>query len=136
MSNQGASLTAGLLVCGHLWYNGEPESYTMSEGEPANNIPVPQFEQYFPSEADMDRAQRRFYRTWLKHWQAGKPLGVQGNISYLFCYVYTVLALPPEKAAQRLNEIIDGYKTEEKVVEYCERWLSDCYVLMGDCHKA
>ena len=108
----------------------------MSEGEPANNIPVPQFKKYFPSEADMDRVQRRFYRTWLKHWQAGRPLGVQGNISYLFCYVYTVLALPPKKAAQRLKEIIDGYKTEDKAVEYCERWLSDCYVLMGDCYKA
>ena len=84
----------------------------------------------------MDRSQRRFYRTWLKHWQAGKPLDVQGNISYLFCYVYTVLALRPKKAAKKLREIIEGYMTEEKFVEYCQRWLSDCYVLMGSYRKA
>jgi hypothetical protein len=84
----------------------------------------------------MDMQQRRFYRYWLDSWSHEQALDVQGNISYLFCYVYTVLACPPEKAASELDRLARSYPQEAKFIEYCRVWLSDCYVLMGEYRKA
>lgn len=97
---------------------------------------VPPFQQYFPSKESMRREQRQFYESWLRHWLKEKPLDVQGNISYLFCYVYEILSLPPRDAACRLLPLISAYPTEELFVEYCKRWLSDCYVFLADYRKA
>ncbi|MCK4392071.1 hypothetical protein KAX17_04130 [Candidatus Bipolaricaulota bacterium] len=99
-------------------------------------IKVPPFQHYMASEDNMDREQRCFYATWEKQWNKEKPLSVQGNISYLFCYVYKVLALPPAKAVSQLTRLIEAYPTEEKFLEYCKAWLSDCYVLLGDYRRA
>lgn len=99
-------------------------------------IRVPPFEQYFPSEENMEPEQRRFYDRWIQHWRKGRVLDVQGNISYLFCYVYEVLALPPEKTVEHLLRLIEAYPTEERFLKYCKRWLSDCFVLLGDYRKA
>ena len=84
----------------------------------------------------MDRDQRRFFNTWLKNWNCGKPLDVNGNISYLFCYTYKVLGLSPSETALHLVRLKEAYAQEEKFAEYCHLWLSDCYVLLGDYNKA
>jgi len=84
----------------------------------------------------MGLQQRQFYRRWVDSWSQGQPLDVQGNISYLFCYVYTVLAHPPEKAVLELNSLIRSYPQEAKFVENCRRWLSDCHVLMREYRQA
>ena len=99
-------------------------------------VKVPPFEQMMASEEHMDRAQRRFFATWGKSWSRGKPLSVDGNISYLFCFVYKVLALPPAQAVQHLVRLTQAYPNETKFLWYCHRWLSDCYVLLGDYRKA
>jgi hypothetical protein len=101
-----------------------------------SKIRVPPFQQYFPSEENMEGEQRRFYDRWIQQWKKGRPLDVQGNISYLFCFVYEVLALPPGKAVEHLLRLIEAYSTEERFLEYCKRWLSDCYVLLADYRKA
>ena len=99
-------------------------------------IRVPPFEQYFPSKENMEPEQLRFYNRWTQQWRKGKALDVEGNISYLFCFVYQVLALPPGKATQHLLRLIEEYSTEERFQEYCKRWLSDCFVLLADYRKA
>ena len=93
-----------------------------------SKIRVPPFQQYFPSEENMETEQRRFYDIWIQQWKKERPLDVQGNISYLFCFVYEVLALPRGKAVEHLLRLIEAYSTEERFLEYCKRWLSDCYV--------
>ena len=101
-----------------------------------SKIRVPPFQQYFPSEVNMETEQRRFYDIWIQQWKKERPLDVQGNISYLFCFVYEVLALPRGKAVEHLLRLIEAYSTEERFLEYCKRWLSDCYVLLADYRKA
>jgi hypothetical protein len=98
--------------------------------------PVPPFKQYLASEQNMDTQQRRFYSCWLDSWRRGKALDVQGNISYLFCYVYSVLAWPPQKAVPELERLAQSYPQDEKFTEYCRAWLSDCCVLTGDYRRA
>ena len=99
-------------------------------------MPVPPFRQYYASEEDMDSEQQRFFTRWLEQWTKDRPLDVEGNISYLFVFVYKVLALPPADAVSNLLRLIDAYPGEENFLEYCKRWLSDCYVLLKDYRKA
>lgn len=102
----------------------------------SRQITVPPFEQMMASEEHMNRPQRRFFATWVKSWNKGKPLPVDGYISYLFCFVYKVLSLPPAKAAPHLMRLTQAYPNETKFLEYCNAWLSDCYVLLGEYRKA
>lgn len=99
-------------------------------------IDVPYFKQYFASENDMNCEQRQFYAQWLDNWKSGNPISVRGNISYLFCYVYKVLALPAEKAVAELTHLVDAYPEDTQFQDLCFVWISDCYVLMRNYHKA
>jgi hypothetical protein len=65
--------------------------------QPLTPDAVPPFQRYFASERDMDGQQNEFFRRWRDFWNRGEALDVQGNISYLFCYVYSVLSRPPDK---------------------------------------
>lgn len=99
-------------------------------------INVPPFEKMMASEECMDKTQRIFFDKWLKGWDNGEPIPVDGNISYLFCYTYKALALPPKKTAEQLIRLKQAYPEEAKFLEYCDAWLSDCYVFQGDYSKA
>jgi hypothetical protein len=101
------------------------------------NRKVPEFEQYYPTMDDMDESQRQFYECWLVEWRKGKALDVEGNITYLFCYLYTVLdPQDPKKTLHELNRIVDSYSFEEKFCSYCKGWIIDCYLLLQDYRKA
>lgn len=97
---------------------------------------VPQFQQYFPSEAEMNESQRAFYGRWVSAWNNGEAVPVDGNISYLFCYTYSVLGKPPKAAACELKRLIKAYVMEAKFAEYCRIWLSDCYAILGEYRQA
>jgi len=120
---------------------------------------VPVFKQYYASVSDMNSQQRQFYDYWLKAWQEGKPINVEGQVSYLFCYVYSVLgrivdvspeithlnegitvSLPSrpkilsksaEEALPELIRIREAYSNEENFVACCCSWISDCFVILG-----
>jgi len=93
---------------------------------------VPEFKQYFATISSMDFKQRSFYEYWLSQWKNGKIVPVNGQISYLFCYLYSVLELPTNELIDILNRMISAYPEEKHIVLYCKWWLSDCHVLLGD----
>lgn len=126
---------------------------------------VPAFKQYYASVSDMNPQQRQFYESWLKAWQKGQPIDVEGQVSYLFCYVYSILEKsaknePPEivhssdgtivshywqakiserSAEEALPELIrirDAYSNEKTFVSGCSRWISDCLVILRRYRKA
>jgi hypothetical protein len=96
----------------------------------------PLFKQYFASVNNMNVKQRKFYEDWLKAWQSGKQIDVAGQISYLFCYVYSVLEQGAQKALPEFIKLRDAYSGEEDFVPYCSQWISDCYVLLGKYQEA
>lgn len=55
---------------------------------------VPIFKQYFAMEQSMDTSQKQFYNYWKSNWENGKKIPIDGQISYVFCYVYDILSLP------------------------------------------
>lgn len=98
---------------------------------------VPVFNTYFPSVEAMTDEQRAFYSRWLRAWEDGTPIYVEGQVSYLFCYVYTVLRRHPSEVISELARLSASYPSEpEPFSFYCHRLTSDCYVLLGDYSNA
>ena len=101
---------------------------------------VPPFKMYFPTVGSMSNKQRAFYQHWLDRWQAGNPIDVNGNISYLFVYCYEVLSWHEKKAYDKiiaeLRRLRSAYAHEEKFAQHLLWWLSDTYVLKRDFESA
>jgi len=121
------------------------------EEERARRSKVPRFQEYYPTTEAMNAQQRRFYDNWRQAWEAGTALPVDGNISYLFCYVYRLFRRGSRDRGGRakvhksaipyliaeLTKLIEAYcDTEPKFASYCRDWLSDCYAVTGDYRKA
>lgn len=97
---------------------------------------VPPFRVFYASMSDMNREQRDFFDTWSEAWKRGKALDVEGQVSYLFCFAYPLLKMPPQKASGELLRLADAYSHEPLVVRLCKEWASDCFVLMKNYLRA
>lgn len=114
-----------------------PSRARLPEDVRAERSNVPRFKCYFATTGDMNANQREFYDRWCASWEAGTSLPVDGNISYLFCYTYSVLALGPSEAIIELNRLIQAYRdSEPRFAAYCQSWVSDCYILEGNLEKS
>ncbi|KXA99626.1 hypothetical protein AKJ40_02715 [candidate division MSBL1 archaeon SCGC-AAA259M10] len=101
---------------------------------------VPEFETHFPSISDMSKEQESFYKHWLRRWKENDPIDVEGNISYLFVYVYDVLSWIRENRFEdvisELEKIRKVYKHEEKIYRSLGGWIADTYIIKGEYKKA
>ena len=91
---------------------------------------VPKFNKYFPSEDDMDQHQLSFYKLVESNLNKGNYIDVDGNISYVFVFLYELLSRWNEDGLDNLSEFLiylsEIYKHEEKLSEYCLIWAGDC----------
>lgn len=103
--------------------------------------PIPAWNEYFPSLANATPEQRGFYRYWESHLKRGTPVDVEGNLSYIFVYLYSVVSdfvstrnlASLERRFQQINEC---YSTYEKVVNYLVYWLEDALICVGNYDRA
>ncbi|MBM7558197.1 YqaE/Pmp3 family membrane protein [Halanaerobacter jeridensis] len=100
------------------------------------------FNQYFPSIETMSRKQRKSYEFICAHLEEGKHIDVEGNISYLFIYMYEKLNLIL-KNTNKANEVINDYKNLyenykhiDKVASYLLNWIGDLYCFCGEFKNA
>lgn len=91
---------------------------------------VPKFEGYFPSIEDMDSDQRDFYRKVEISLSAGDYIDVEGNIGYVFVYLYNLVGKWDNEGFEQLSEFLtrlsELYKHESKLSDYCLFWAHDC----------
>ena len=91
---------------------------------------VPKFNKYFPSEDDMDHHQLSFYKLVESNLNKGNYIDVDGNISYIFVFVYELLSRWNEDGFEHLSEFLiylsEIYKHEEIISDYCLIWAYDC----------
>jgi hypothetical protein len=91
---------------------------------------VPEFCVYSPSTEDMDRHQFAFYKQLEHRLNNGEYLDIQGNMSYVFIYLYKLISLWDDiglnDVRQQLIHISELYKSEEKLTLYCLFWANDC----------
>lgn len=113
------------------------ENFQGKEQTKIMDTPVPEFKRYFATVDSMNKEQREFYKSWLNAWRKGTPISVDGQISYLFCYMYQVLNWKPQPAITELRRIKEVYSYEKDTVKYyCDRWASDFYVVLKDYQSA
>jgi len=91
---------------------------------------VPEFNGYFPSESDMDSTQHSFYMVLEPKLKKGEYLDIEGNIGYVFVFLYKLLAKWKDKGFENLYEYLiflsELYIKEEKLSSYCLFWAHDC----------
>ena len=91
---------------------------------------VPEFDGYFPSENDMNREQLSFYKTAEESLRKGHFIDVQGNVGYVFVYLYKLLGDWNRKSFESLYEYLlylaELYFAEKKLSDYCKFWAYDC----------
>ena len=94
------------------------------------SIQVPKFKVYYPSQNDMDCHQLSFYEVVESNLKKGKFVDVEGNISYVFVFIYKLLSRWNEDGFDSLFEILiylsEMYKHEGKLSDYCLYWACDC----------
>ncbi len=78
----------------------------------------------------MDRAQRRFYADMESRLRRGEYPDVEGNISYVFVFIYKLIASVNEHGFESLHDYLirlaEGYLKEPKLSDYCRWWAYDC----------
>ena len=94
---------------------------------------VPPFNIYYPAFDGMDRSQKRFYKHFRTSVMRGNFVDVDGQISYIFCYAYELIAQTDlKKSFSSLTGLADLYANETKVKDYLNGWAADCAILLED----
>ncbi|NOX14727.1 MAG: hypothetical protein GXP61_01625 [Epsilonproteobacteria bacterium] len=93
-------------------------------------IEVPDFRGFYPTEEDMDKNQRKFYLLFEKALEKEKYYDLNGNMSYLFVYLYKLIANWKKRGFKELSEYLiylsEIYKSEVQASEACLYWAYDC----------
>ena len=100
------------------------------------HIEVPPFRMYYPSRESMTAEQGRFFDWWVTEWKVGRAVPVNGNLSYLYCYLYSVLSKDASEIVEELTRFRVAFRAEPNMSEACSSWISDAYVVLGDYGKA
>jgi hypothetical protein len=102
---------------------------TSFEGE------VPTAPRYCDSVAQMDAKQLRFYRHLERKLKRGEHVDVQGEIGYIFPFIYGYILRWNESGFESLHEflthIAELYVSENKISDYCRSWAVDCLLGLG-----
>lgn len=100
---------------------------------------VPPLVHQFPSFEIMNEINRTYFNCWLSHWQNEKPLEINGYVSYLFVYIYSIIENSiPRARPLRSNKNYDYfrellllqhvYQNEKFLCNYLLTWIFDAYI--------
>src|SRR5512133_3212225 len=91
---------------------------------------VPIYNEYFPSEESMDSKQRAYYHIVKMKLQKGEYVEVEGNIAYVFVYIYELLSMWEKTGFENLRDYLiylsEIYSASPKLSDYCLIWAYDC----------
>lgn len=102
---------------------------------------VPEWDGYYPSLDSATPEQKEFYAKWLFELNRGNYLDIEGNLSYIFVFLYDIINnfIKNKDIASLINsfEIISvGYNKYEKLGRYLTGWKSDAFLYLDDKDKA
>jgi len=97
---------------------------------------VPPFNQYYAPVDEASPAVKAFFEWFVTEVEAGRAPDVEGNVSYLFAYLYRVVDRFTEdgdysELAPRFNFLREHYG-DTKVVSYLSAWQSDAALVAGE----
>ena len=97
---------------------------------------VPKFEGFYSTEGNMDNKQHAFYMHVEKNLKKGIYVDIDGQISYVFAYLYKLLDEWHQKNFQNIYDhliyISEIYVAEKKLSNYCLHWAADCLLALKE----
>lgn len=100
------------------------------EAKSARARGIPLYQSWFPSTEEMNNDQKSFYKKWVREWKKGNCIDVEGQTSYLYCYLEQCLKPPWQSAAEELLRVCDAYGPGSPSLAHMGRmWASDCFVV-------
>lgn len=91
---------------------------------------IPPLRGYFNTVATMDDYQLDFYHLVADGLAHGRHVHIDGQVGYVFAYLYGVLALWQKRSFESLHDYLtqvsELYSEEPKVHGYCLAWAADC----------
>jgi len=110
-----------------------PENLTDA---PIKKVTIVPFKEYYPTFERMDPSQKMFFRYWKQEWENGNAVDVEGNISYLFVYLYEITRWHEDKKydlmIEEFSKMFEAYKKYYQVANLIFDWMFDTCVLKGD----
>ena len=102
---------------------------------------VPEWDGYYPSLESATSEQKEFYEKWLFELNNGNYLDIEGNLSYIFVFLYDVIEnflqdKDIENLVNSFEMISVGYNQYEKLGRYLTGWKSDAFLYLDDKEKA
>lgn len=106
-----------------------------------NEFKVPEWNTYYPSWEAANSEQKAFYEKLVSELNKGNFLDIEGNLSYLFVFLYSAIEHYIESKDLDLilyhfQLIEEGYGEYEKISNYLVTWRSDAYLYAGDRQNA
>jgi hypothetical protein len=106
---------------------------------------VPEWKEYWPNLASATKEQRLFYNFWEKEFEKGSLVDVNGNITYIYVYLYK--AIPPRvenllktkdigSFLEYFEQIKKYFKKYEKIIWDLDSLIIDAYIFVGNFDKA
>ncbi len=109
----------------------------------SNEFIVPFFSSFSPQISGMSNEQMEFYNLWLQKAQNGIYIDINGQITYIFLYLYSLIEnnykdgkYDYDQIINKLLEIKEAYSEYPKIDQYCNFWLADCYLGLEQYKKA
>jgi len=102
---------------------------------------VPEWLGYYPSLSQATTEQQRFYEFWKDNFERGAAVDVDGNLSYIFIYIYSVIErFLDDKDINRLLGIFERLRTDyscyEKIGNYTRGWATDAWLSLRNYDEA
>jgi hypothetical protein len=102
---------------------------------------VPKWNDYYPNLDEATPSQKRYYKRWLNNFHRRVILDVDGNLSYIFVYLYSIIKRFEENIsiADLINEfkIIEvAYTQHEEIQDYLHIWIYQAYLYISEYDQA
>jgi transcription initiation factor TFIIIB Brf1 subunit/transcription initiation factor TFIIB len=101
---------------------------------------VPYWIEYYPSLKNATDEQKQFYEHWLKEFEKGNYIDIEGNITYVFLYLYSIIErFTKDRNAnyilKELEKVKQAYGEYDKLFSYASIWESDINYFLNDFNK-
>ncbi len=102
---------------------------------------IPEWTDYYPRLSLATAKQRKFYKYWLSEFAKGSFIDIDGNLSYVYVYIYSVIEkfLQDKKIDSLTNhlETIDkAYGQYDNIKSHIACWTSDAYLYIKEYDNA
>lgn len=117
------------------------EKALQNMGVIVKEIKVPEWNTYYPSLEEANKEQKEFYNKLIAEFKKDNYLDIDGNLSYVFVYLYSLLEdffenKDIDSITNAFDKIYNAYGEYVPIKDYLIIWRADVFEITGDYKKA